>query len=290
MSIGHFEYLSPQSVAEAVELLRVHAGRARIMAGGTDLMVKIRLGAIDPDVLINIKGINALHHITLDADGGLTIGALARLSEVAAHPGINADFPAIATAARETANVQVRNMGTVIGNLCNASPSADNAPTLLVMDAAVHIAGPDGERRLPLKDFFRGPGTTALGVGELVTAVHVPPPPPRTGVVYESFSARGRLDCSAVGVGALVTLAEKTCNTVRIAVGACAPVPMRAAAAEALLVGKTPSPAALEAVSVATANETLPITDLRASADYRVKVVQVLTHRVLEAALRLAGN
>jgi len=288
MSIGNFDYFAPQSLDEAVELLKKHGPRARVMAGGTDLMVKMRMRAIAPGVIVSIKGIRGLDGITADSQKGLTIGATALLSDVASHPDINADYPAIAAAAGDTANVQVRNMGTVVGNLCNASPSADNAPTLLVMGATLRIIGPGGERRLPLSDFFRGPGVTALASGEIVTSVSVPKPPPNTGVVYQSFSGRGKLDCSTVGVGVLMTMRGDTCENTRIAIGACAPIPMFAAAAEKMLIGQTVNEALLKTASQKASEETRPIDDVRASATYRLRVVQVLTYRVLLEACAIA--
>lgn len=288
MSIGKFDYFAPESLEEAIDLLKKYGSRARVMAGGTDLMVKMRLRAIAPEVLISLKNIPGLDTITMDSQKGLTIGAMVLLADVAAHPEIKTNFPAIAAAANDTANVQVRNMGTVVGNLCNASPSADNAPTLLVMEATVHIVGSNGERTLPLGDFFKGPGITALAPDEIVTAVSVPPTPPHTGVVYLSFSGRGKLDCSTVGIGALVTLSGDSCQSARIAIGACAPTPMRAPETETLLTGNTVDEALLRSASLKAAEETRPIDDLRASAAYRLKVVEVLAYRVLTEACNIA--
>ncbi len=288
MSIGKFDYHAPRSLDEALELLKKHGSRATVMAGGTDLMVKMRLRAIAPEVIVNIKGIKGLDAITVDSEKNLTIGATALLSDVAAHPDINTYYPAIAAAAGDTANVQVRNMGTVVGNLCNASPSADNAPTLLVMGATVRIIGPAGERTIPLGDFFKGPGATALAPNEIVTAIFVPAPPPSTGVVYNSFSGRGKLDCSTVGVGVLMTIGGDVCENARIAIGACAPIPMFAAAAEKMLIGQTVDDALLRTASKKASQETSPINDVRASATYRLRVVEVLTYRVLLEACAIA--
>jgi carbon-monoxide dehydrogenase medium subunit len=288
MSIGKFDYYAPATLDEAIDLLKTHGSRARLMAGGTDLMVKMRLRAISPEVVISLKNIPDLDTLSVDPRKGLTIGATALLADVAAHPEIRAHFPAIAAAANETANVQVRNMGTVVGNLCNASPSADTAPTLLVMEATVHIVGPNGERTLPLGEFFKGPGMTALAPDEIVTAVSVPPPSSNTGVMYLSFSGRGKLDCSTVGIGALVTLDGDTCRAARIAIGACAPTPMRATEAETMLTEKALDEKLLRAASLKAAEETQPIDDLRASAAYRLKVVEVLTCRVLTEACKFA--
>jgi CO/xanthine dehydrogenase FAD-binding subunit len=288
MSIGKFEYIAPETLTDAVALLEKHEG-ARVMAGGTDLMVKIRGGAISPNVLVSLKKIPGLGGIRMDTEG-LTIGALTLLSDVAAHPEIKKHLPAIAAAAGNTANVQVRNMGTLVGNLCNASPAADNAPVLLVLEAVLHISGPDGNRELPLKDFFKGPGVTALGPSDIVTAIRVPLPPSHTGIVYQGFSARGKLDCSSVTLGVFLTLDGNNIKTARIAIGSCAPVPLRAVSAEALLTAKTFDPVLCEQAARKASEETRPINDLRASAAYRLQVVRVLARRLLEEAYEAAGG
>jgi len=290
MTIGKFDYYAPETLAEAIDLLKKFGDSARVLAGGTDLMVKMRLGAISPGALVSIKKIPGLDVITVDPGKGLTIGATALLADVAAHPEVRTQYPAIAAAASDTANVQVRNMGTVVGNLCNASPSADNAPALLVMGAKVHIAGWAGGRTLPLKEFFRGPGRTALAPDEIVTAVSVPPVPENTGVMYLSFSGRGKLDCSTVGIGALMRMDGDICKSAKIAIGACAPTPMLAPEAENMLTGNTVDEGLLRSVSQKAAKETSPIDDLRASAAYRIKVVEVLAYRVLTEACNIARS
>ena len=162
MPAAQFDYIAPTTVDEAVAAL-VKGGRdTRVMAGGTDLIVKIRHRMLFPKCIVNLKRIAGLDAITVDKTNGLTIGATALLADVAAHKGIRRHYPTVAEAAGATANVQVRNMGTVVGNLCNASPSADNAPTLMAMAATVDIAGPTGSRSMPLDQFFQGPGITAL--------------------------------------------------------------------------------------------------------------------------------
>lgn len=287
MSLG-FDYFSPRSVVEAIDLLKEHGGQARLLAGGTNLMVQMRQRAIEPRVLVGLKKIAGLNRIEYDPRKGLTIGAMALLADVAAHPEIKAHYPAIAGAAAGTATVQIRNMGTVVGNICNASPAADNVPALLAMDAAVQVAGPSGERTLSLTDFFSGPGRTVLDGSEMVLSVTVPPPQAHTGVVYRGFSGRGRLDCTTVGIGASITLDGDTCLNSRIAVGACAPTPMRAFAAEKRLIGQRIDPATIEAVSQQVALEASPISDLRADADYRLHIIKVLTCRVIQEACHMA--
>jgi CO/xanthine dehydrogenase FAD-binding subunit len=290
MSMSSFEYFAPTSLDEAVALLSEKGRDARLMAGGTDLLVKIQHRVLQPKAVVGLKKIKGLDRIAFDPKKGLTIGATALLADVAAHRDVLRHYPAVAAAAAGTANVQVRNMGTVIGNLCNASPSADNAPTLLVMDAKVDIVGPQGPRQLPLGDFFQGPGLTALEPGEIVTAVYVPLPPAHSATFYQSLSARGKLDCSAVGVAGLLAVEGSVCRMARVAVGACAPIPMRAKKAEKILTGKALESDLIQKAALSASKETRPITDLRASADYRWKMVAVLTMRVLHEAHKAARS
>ena len=288
MPAAQFDYIAPTTVHEAVAAL-VKGGRdTRVMAGGTDLIVKIRHRMLFPKCIVNLKRIAGLDAITDDKKNGLTIGATALLADVAAHKGIRRHYPTVAEAAGATANVQVRNMGTVVGNLCNASPSADNAPTLMAMAATVDIAGPTGSRSVLLDQFFQGPGITALKAGEIVTAVRVPPPVAGSGTAYHSLSQRGKLDCSAVGVGTMVILNGNHCTDARIIVGACAPVPMRTRAAEKMLIGKKMTDTLIRQAAQKASEETSPITDVRASAPYRWKMVSVLTIRALTDARKMA--
>ncbi|BBO81993.1 dehydrogenase [Desulfosarcina ovata subsp. sediminis] len=288
MPAPHFDYLAPTTVDEAVAALVKGGKDARVMAGGTDLMVKIRHRALFPKQLISLKRIDGLDAITFDEKSGLTIGATALLADVASHPMIRKHYPTVAEAAESTANVQVRNMGTVVGNLCNASPSADNAPTLIALNATVNITGPNGTRSMPLDEFFRGPGITALEIGEIVTSIVVPTPPAHTGTAYISISQRGQLDCSAIGLGARVTMDGNRCTDVRIVVGACAPIPLRTKAAEKMLVGQELTDDLIRQAAQKASDETSPITDVRASAEYRQKVTTVIAIRALIDARKMA--
>ena len=237
---------------------------------------------------MGLKRIPDLDRIEVDETNGLAIGATALLGDVATHPDVKTHYPGVAFAAGNTANVQIRNMGTVVGNLCNASPSADNAPTLLALGTRLTIEGPEGTRELPLDQFFKGPGLTALSGAEIVTGLRVPPPPPRCGAAYEFISARGKLDCSAVGVGAMVALEGGVCSEARVFIGACGPTPMRSPGAEKRLIGNKLSEALIEAAGVDASRDALPITDVRASEQYRSKMVAVITMRALFKARKMA--
>lgn len=288
MPVPRFDYIAPRTVDEAVAALVEGKSDTRIMAGGTDLVVKIRHRMIFPKRVVSLKRIDGLDAITFNKRNGLTIGATALLADVASHASIRRYYPTVADAAECTANVQVRNMGTVVGNLCNASPSADNAPTLMAMGTSVNITGPKGNRRMPLDQFFQGPGITALKTGEIVTSIVVPLPPAGSGTAYHSLSQRGKLDCSAVGVGSMVVIKGRRCKDARVVVGACAPVPMRTPNAEKLLSGKQMTDTLIRKAAQMASEETSPITDVRASAPYRQKMVYVLTIRALTEARKMA--
>ncbi|MBW2634130.1 MAG: xanthine dehydrogenase family protein subunit M [Deltaproteobacteria bacterium] len=281
MTRSGFEYFAPDTIKEAVELLDRLGENTFAMAGGTDLLVKKNHGLIAPDAVVALKKIKNLDRISVGPKKGLVIGATALLADVAAHPVIMKKYPAIADAARNTANVQIRNMGTVVGNLCNASPSADNAPTLLAMGATLSITGPAGDRTLDLEEFFKGPGINALQPAEIVTAITVPPPPPNSGAAYIHLSARGKIDCSAVCVGAHVEMHGRKVKKARLFIGACAPIPMRAPKAEKAVSQKIFSQKLAETAGMAASKEALPITDVRATQDYRNDMVAVLIKRAL---------
>lgn len=288
MRLSHFDYDAPTTVKDAIDLLQSRGAGARVMAGGTDLLIKMRHAGLKLSAIISLKQIPGLDTIAFDEKRGLTIGATALLADVAGHPDILKHYPTVAQAARGTANAQVRNMGTVIGNLCNASPSADNAPTLLAMGAEVHIQGPAGGRTLPLEQFFKGPGVTALAPFEIVTSVHVPIPAPHSGTAYISLSARGKLDCTAVGAAVMMILKDQACEDLRLFISACGPTPVRARKAEEIIRGKELTTEAVDKAGAEASWETKPITDVRASADYRSKMVAVLTRRVLRQAHKSA--
>ncbi len=281
MTLPRFQYVATETIEEACRVLKEKGEKAMVMAGGTDLLIKARYRLVKPKVVIGIKKIKGLDRIVFDKKKGLTIGATALLADVASHPDVLETFPAIAYAAQETATVQIRNMGTVIGNLCNAAPSADNAPGLIAMGAEVTVMGPNGEKRVPLDQFFKGPGATILERGEIVVCVFVPLPHPNSGASYQHISARSKVDISAVGVGVLLTMKKQMCKDAKIVLGAVAPVPMRAIKAEKLIKGKQLTPYLIEKTGIQASQESKPISDVRASAEYRRKMVAVLTKRAL---------
>ena len=279
MGLSRFDYYAPETVDEACELAAELGEGAMFMAGGTDLLIKIKRKMIDPKAVIYIKNIKGLDEVSFDVATGLTIGSTVTLTAIENHPLIKEKYPAIADAAHATANVQVRNMATITGNLCNAAPSAENAPVLMAMGAQVNIIGLDGVKSVPLDEFFKGPGQTVLKQGELITSVCVPVPPKGSGASYQHISARGKVDISAVGVGAMLTMNGDICEDARIFLGAVAPVPMMAANAQNVLKGNKLTEELLQTAGLEASKEAKPITDMRATAEYRTLMVAVLTGR-----------
>jgi carbon-monoxide dehydrogenase medium subunit len=289
MSLPHFQYLAPRSLDEAVAALAAAGAEARVLAGGTDLLPRLERRLVRAATLVDLKRIPELRAITFDPVAGLAIGATARLAEVLEHPDVQRLYPAMAEAASQTATVQIRNMGTVAGNVCNGSPCADSVPILLARGARLTLRSPRGERSLPLGDFFLGPGQTALAPDELLERIHVPPPPRDTGYAFAKLPARTHVDISAVNVGVMVARDGDACREARVVLGAVGPVPLRSRKAEAKLAGAVLSEALLREVGELAASETQPIDDVRASADYRRAMAAVLVRRALTVAATRAG-
>jgi CO/xanthine dehydrogenase FAD-binding subunit len=279
-----FDYYEPRTVEEACKLLFEFGSDASILAGGTDLIPKMKNGLMMPDHIVNIKKIPDLDFIKGDGETLLRIGALTLISELAIHPLLLERFPVITTAARSIGSLQVRNLATLGGNLCNGAPSADMAPGLLVMDSRVKVTGPSGDREMPLEDFFVGPGRVNLGKGELLTEIHVPFPPANTKQLYLKHSVRRAMDIAIVGVAVSLSFEEKTevCRKARIALGAVAPTPVRAKRTEEMLLGKKLREILLIKVGEMVSQEVAPITDVRGSAGYRSEIVSKLTLKAIE--------
>ena len=285
-----FDYSRPRTVKEATEALARLGTRAKVIAGGTDLLVQMRAWEVGPDCLIDLKGVKALGLVGRGKRGVLHIGATVDLRTIETDDAIRAHFRPLGEAAAKIGSIQVRNLGTIGGNICNAAPSADTAPALLVLNARARIVGAGGRRSVPLVDFFAGPGKTVLGRDEILAGLDLPSVPPRSGADYQRVSTRKAMDLAVVGVAALVTLepGDSVCREARIALGAVAPTPMRVPEAEELLKGQALLPNVLREAARVAAAAARPISDARGSAEYRREMVEVLTRRTLTAALKQA--
>jgi len=283
--LPRFNYLSPTTLEEALSLLAEHKGRAKVIAGGTDLVPKLKRREIGtPDYVIDLKGIPGLDKIENNA-GGLTIGALATIGAVESSPIIQQKFAILAQAAQSMASPQVRNRGTIAGNICNAVPSADSAPALLTLGAKLKLVSLKGERTVNIEDFFTGPNQTALTDEEILAAIQLPDMPPGSKGVYLKLSPRRAMDLAIVGAAAVVTPQDSVCKDIRIALGAVAPTPTRVKEAETVLKGQKLDDNLIGKAAKAAAAESKPIDDHRASAEYRRDMVEVLVRRAIKQAI-----
>jgi aerobic carbon-monoxide dehydrogenase medium subunit len=285
--VKEFEYLEPTSMPQALEWLNTYRARARILAGGTDLYLRLRKSVFLPDYVIDLKRVPDLDYITATREGGVQIGPTALQESVAHSLLIRQMYPALAEAAGWIGSVQTRNRATLIGNLCNASPAADTAPALLSYGAQVKMASINGERSVPLEEFFIGPGKTVLQDNELVAEIVLPAPAPHTGAAFFRRT-RTAMDIAVVCGAAMLTVANGTCQEVRIALGAVGPTPMRAPRAESALRGQALTEPLIGDASRIAAEEARPIDDVRSSAEYRREMVSILTRRGLKQALERA--
>ena len=283
-----FDYLEPTSLEEAISLLAEYGDQARVLSGGTDLIVQMKMERLAPRYLVSLRHVPGLAGISVD-DGGVRIGARTSIRAIRRDPRVQALYPALAEACASFSTTQVQVMGTVGGNLCNGSPASDTAPPLIAFDAEVVITGPSGERRLPLESFFLGPGKTALQPGELLTAVVLPRPRPNTGSVFYKVS-RVTADLAKVN-GAIVVVREgDRIADARLVFGSVAPTPFRARKAEAVLVGQAFGDDLVAEAARVASEEVSPIDDVRSTAWYRREIVRVLTLDGLNEAWRRAGE
>jgi CO/xanthine dehydrogenase FAD-binding subunit len=290
--LKRFDYLAPESLEEALAILRERGNGCKLLAGGTDLVVQMKEAGLHPSYVVSLRRLRELRGIAFDERQGLRIGAMTTMAEVEQHPGLQRGYAVLVDGARILGSVQTRNMATLGGNVCNAAPSADTAPALLVLGARADIAGPGGRRQVPLEQFFTGPGQTVLGRHEILAGLLIPTPAPRTGAYYERHTPRAEMDIAVVGVAALVTLEpdRDLIREARIALGAVAPTPVRAPEAEASLAGQPPSEEAFQRAAELAAGAARPISDIRASAAFRRHLVQVMTARCLRRAVERARS
>jgi CO/xanthine dehydrogenase FAD-binding subunit len=282
-----FEYLEATTLEEAISFLEGQKEEAKILAGGTDLLVNMKRGKCIPSCVINIKPISGLDSISYDDVSGLSIGALTTIRAIEFSEIVAKGYPILSQAARSLGSKQIRNRATLGGNLCNASPAADMAPALIGLKATVDLVGPGGARSLLAEDLFKGPGMTALGEGEILTRVRIPHPRGNTFGRYKKLTVRRYVELAIVGVGVVLEINsdEKVCSDSRIVLGAVAPTPIRARRSEALMKGKRLDEKLIKEVGMSASEEASPITDVRASAEFRREVIPVLVGETVREAL-----
>jgi carbon-monoxide dehydrogenase medium subunit len=279
----NFDYLEPKTVAEACALLRQHGPDARLFAGGAQLTILMKQGLYQPKTLVNIKKIPELRGITFDPAAGLTIGALVTHRELETSQLVKDKFPILCEAEREVANIRVRNMGTIGGNLASGEALTDLSQIFIALDGKVKVSGPAGNRDLLVEDLFVDYYQTSLAEDEILTHVSVPRLPSYSGIAYIRFSSSSTVDKPSVGVAVRITLdngKDKT-ETVRIVLGCVGPTPVRARKAEALLAGKNITAELAEQAGVTASQECNPSSDLRGSEKYKRGIVRTLVKRAL---------
>jgi carbon-monoxide dehydrogenase medium subunit len=279
--IRDFEYFSPQTLKEALTLLDEYGEECKVIAGGQSLLILMRQGLVMPGYLIDIKGISELNYIQSDAKEGLKIGALATHRAIEKSPAMKNGFSVLAEMEHRLASIQTRNWGTIGGNICHGEPAGDPAPVLIALNATVSTASLKGERNMALEDFCLDYFETALEPGELLTEIQVPAVPPHTGTAYTKFNII-ESDMATVGVAVSVTLdsGHNVCQDIRIVLGACAPIPMRAKQAEEALRGEKVTDDLFKEAGQIASQEAEPISDISASEEYRRELVKVLVKQV----------
>ncbi len=284
-----FRYVAPTTIDEAVAVLAEHGERARPLAGGTDLLVQTRTGRFDLDAVVDIKRIPELTTLSLSPDG-LTLGAAVPCYQIYESEEVARAYPGLIDAASLIGGIQIQSRASIGGNLSNASPSADGIGPLIVHYAQANIAGPSGQRSIPVEDFCAGPGRSVLGHGEFLVSLTIPLPPSSFGAAYQRFIPRNEMDIAVAGVASSVSLngAGDRIESARIALAAVGPTPILALEAGNALAGKAPIAEALAEAGDAAASACSPIDDMRGDADYRRELVRVLTRRTLMAALERA--
>jgi CO/xanthine dehydrogenase FAD-binding subunit len=285
-----FDYIQATSEVEVVSLLSRDGDPARILSGGTDLLVQLREGRRQAKLLVDIKQVPEANELAYDPVGGLRLGAAVPCYCIGRDPTVARIYPGLVDAVSLIGGTQIQGRASLGGNLCNASPAADSIPALIVHHAICIIAGPGGRRQVPVQDFCTAPGQTILQRGEFLVALHVPPPAPRFGAAYLRFIPRNEMDIAVVGAGASVVLDESltTFVSARIALGAVAPTPLWVPEAGEYLAGRRISAETMaEAARIAQA-ATRPISDMRGTAAQRKHLAAVLTRRALEKAVERA--
>jgi aerobic carbon-monoxide dehydrogenase medium subunit len=256
-----------------------------VLAGGTDLLVRLRSGFIEPDLIVDVKGIDRLNSITPE-NGGFRIGAAVCAAKLGEHAGVRKLWPGVVEATELIGSKQIQGRATMVGNLCNASPAADSVPAMVAAGASVTIVGPKGRRTVPVEDVGTGPGKTSLAKGELVESVFLPSRPPKSGDAYLRFIPRSEMDIAVVGAGVNLTLDNSgKCTQARVSLGAVAERVLLVNEAAQALIGTAVDEKALNALAAAASRACRPIDDKRGTKEFRIKVAGVLARRAAKIAL-----
>ena len=281
-------YEAPETIEATVELLAAEAGQAQVLAGGTDLLVQLRAGLVEPDLVVDVKRIDALRSISEEA-GGFRVGAAVSGAELGEHAGVRAAWPGVVEATELIGSTQIQGRATMVGNLCNASPAADSVPAMVAAGATASVVGPDGRREIPVEEVAVGPGKTSLAKGELVESIFLPARPGHSGDAYLRFIPRTEMDIAVVGAGVNITLDDAgVCQAARVALGAVAERVLLVEDAAKALIGTSLDEAALANLAAAASAACRPIDDKRGTKEFRIEVAGVLARRAAGIALERA--
>lgn len=282
-------YESPTTIKEVVGLLKKERGKAFVLAGGTDLLVGMKLGMIEPDLLVDIKHIPAMRTVKTSKTG-FRIGAAVSCAELGEHKAMKKAWPGVVEAANLIGSDQVQGRCTVVGNLCNASPAADSVPALIAAGAKAVIVGADGRRTIAVENIATGPGKTSLKKGEVIEAITLPNQTKTSGDAYLRFTPRTEMDIAVVGVGINLTLEKGLVSKARVVLGAVAPTAIAVPEAAEALIGTKVDKKALENLAAACSAACRPIDDKRGSAEYRTRIAGVMAVRAAKIAFKRAGS
>jgi len=283
-------YVAPRSLDEAIGAFAAAGSAARIMAGGTDLLVQMRSGLVRPGLIVDIKKIDEMNSIEETAEGGFRIGAAVSGAVLAEHPKFRKSWPGVLEAVSLIGSKQVQGRASAGGNLCNGSPAGDSVPAMIAAGAVVTIQGPNGRRELPVEKVPAGPGRTNLTPGEILVSFTMPPRPPGSSDAYLRMIPRTEMDIAVVGLGVSLTLRDGVCTAARVGLGAVAPTPLLVEAAGQALTGSRLDNAALDKAAEACRAACRPIDDKRGTIAYRVKTAGVLLKRTVAIAAKRAGG
>jgi len=281
----NFELFEPKNIEEACGYLAKYRGRARVLAGGTDLLVELKGGRLELAAMVSLKGIKGLNKITYTRKEGLRVGALVTWTQLLDSKPVSRNYPLLRKAAEKMGSFQIRNVGTLAGNISHASPAANGPIPLLLYEAECVIQGPNGTRVIPVNKVFGGVQKNTLRKSEVMTEIRIPTPPSGANGTYYKFALRRAMDLAVVGVGALVTTRNGSFDDVRIALGSVGPKPFRARRIEKILSGKVIGERLIREASEAAVAECAPITDIRASKEYRIELIKELTFRAINESL-----
>lgn len=284
------DFEKPNTVEDAVKLLSDSGGTARAMAGGTDLIVMLRVGhpRVNPDVVVDIKSIPELNELSYDANKGLTVGAAVECYKIYGDDNVNSHFSALNDSATLIGGTQIQGRASFGGNLCNAAPSGDSIPNMIAHRAVATITGPSGTREVPVEDICTGPGQTSIGSDELLISINFPSNGPGFGANYIRFIPRNEMDIAVAGVGASVTIEDGKFTSARVSLASVAPTPLLVEEAGEALVGQPVSEEAIQKAADLAKAAAKPISDMRGTADYRKHLCDVLTRRALNTAVERA--